>query len=237
MTSSRLPGKVMLPAGGRPLLQILIERLQRARRLELIVLATTVNPDDDVLAALAQSCGIACFRGSEADVLGRVRGALDAHGAEIAVEITGDAPMVDPAMIDEMVASFLETRGRNAYVANSTGPQMGVPHGLDIQVFEASALRTVESETNDAEAREHVSIAFYRPASGTRWNPRFMSFFPDELCRRVWLSLDYPEDYALIRDVHEALTRVDPHYGARVAIDAALARPAQTQACLRLRGW
>jgi spore coat polysaccharide biosynthesis protein SpsF len=214
MTSSRLPGKVLMPAGGKPLLQVLVERLRRARSIDCIVLATTINTSDDALAELAAACGISCFRGSEDDVLGRVRGALDAHDAEVCVEITADCPLVDPEMVDAMVASFAETRGRHAYVANTTGPQLGVPHGFDIQVFEADALRAIDDEAHDPEAREHVSLPFYRQESATRWNPRFMSFFPDELCRRVWLSLDYPEDYALIRDVHEALMPTDPHYSA-----------------------
>jgi spore coat polysaccharide biosynthesis protein SpsF len=237
MTSSRLPGKVLMSAGGKPLLQVLIERLRRAHSIDRIVLATTLNSSDDALGDLAAACGIGCFRGSEADVLGRVRGALDSQDAEVCVEITADCPLVDPAMIDAMVASFVETRHRNAYVANTTGPQLGAPHGFDVQVFEANALRVIEQEARDPEAREHVSLPFYRAESAARWNPRFMSFFPDELCRRVWLSLDYPEDYALIRDVHEALLPIDPHYGAGAVIDAALARAAATRACLQLRGW
>src|SRR5437879_499011 len=90
MTSSRLPGKVLLPVNGRPLLEHLVRRLRAATSLTDIVLATTVNPTDDVLVSFAREIGIKCFRGSEDDVMGRVVGAAAAAEAELVVEITGD---------------------------------------------------------------------------------------------------------------------------------------------------
>lgn len=237
MTSSRLPGKVLAPVGGRPILAILIERLQAVAGLDRIVLATTVNASDDAVAALGHALGIDVFRGSEDDVLGRVRGALDSVAASVCVEITGDCPLVDPTIVAAMLREFMASRGRNAYVANTTGPELGVPHGLDVQVFEADALRAIDAEVADPEAREHVSLPFYRQPSATRWRPRFVSFFPDALCRRVWLSLDYPEDLALIRSVHQELAPRDPLFGAAAMIDACLAQPEMTRACLALRGW
>ena len=215
MTSSRLPGKMLLPLGSTPVLGVLLDRLKTVRELDAIVLATTVNASDDPLVEVANDRGVAVHRGSEDDVLGRVRGALDAAKADICVEITGDCPLTDPTIVSAMVGEFQATRGLNAYVANTTGPELGVPHGLDVQVFEADALRAIEQEVEDAAAREHVSLPFYRAESAERWKPRFVSFFPDAICRSVWLSLDYREDYALLRSVHEELGANGANYGAR----------------------
>lgn len=237
MTSSRLPGKMTMPIAGMPVLQVLIERLKCVDELDGIVLATTTNADDDVLAGIARRQGIEVHRGSEYDVLGRVRNAADQAGAGICVEITGDCPLVDPAIVSRLIREFWRTRRANAYVANTTGPRLGAPHGLDVQVFEADALRRIEDEVRDAEAREHVSLPFYREDGVSRWHPRFVEFFPDELCRRIWLSLDYREDYDLIRQVHEELVPRGIAYDAQAMIDAALARPEMTRACLDLRGW
>ena len=237
MTSSRLPGKMNLPLGGKTVLSVLIERLGRVPELDKIVLATTRNAADDALAEVAERCGAEAFRGDEDDVLGRVRGALDSVNAEICVEITGDCPLIDPAIVSEMIREFASTRGHNAYVANTTGPTLGVPHGLDVQVFEADALRAVADEVKDADAREHVSMPFYRADGAPRWRPRFVEFFPSELCRSVWLSLDYREDYELISAVYDELAPNHPAFGAQAMIDACLARPEATGACLRLRGW
>src|SRR3989442_6444080 len=90
MTSSRLPGKVMLPAAGKPLLQVLIERLRGSRSLDGIVIATTMNATDQPIVDLARRLDVSVHRGSEHDVLGRVGGALRAMQADVCVEITGD---------------------------------------------------------------------------------------------------------------------------------------------------
>ncbi|PYN41196.1 MAG: hypothetical protein DMD95_19965, partial [Candidatus Rokuibacteriota bacterium] len=173
MTSSRLPGKVLLPAAGRPLLQILVERLRRAPGLDGLVIATTVNASDDPVSALGEKLGVGVFRGSENDVLGRVCGALRASGADVCVEITGDCPLIDPEIVGEALTEFLRTRDDHPYVSNSD-PHRAVPAGLDVQVFLASALFQLDAATGDSDDREHVSYGFYRPESGDRWRPRFI---------------------------------------------------------------
>src|ERR1700736_6787939 len=96
MSSSRLPGKVLLPVLGEPLLAHLVRRAQAVPSLNGIVLATTTNKGDDMLAELATELGIGCFRGSEHDVLGRVLAAASASSADLIVELTGDNPVIDP---------------------------------------------------------------------------------------------------------------------------------------------
>jgi spore coat polysaccharide biosynthesis protein SpsF len=233
MTSSRLPGKVMMPIGGQPALALLIQRLKRVPELDEIVLATTTNVADDVLAATAAAVGVQTYRGSEDDVLGRVRGAIDFGRGEVCVEITADAPLTDPTMVSRMIYEFRCTRGRNTYVANTTGPQMGAPHGLDVQIFEADALREIEANCKDPAAREHVSLPFYRDGEESKWRPRFVSFFSHEECRSTWLSLDYLEDYELICDVHESLIRTVGDYSASDLMSAVKRGPSRRAAVWR----
>jgi len=236
MTSSRLPGKTLLPAGGKPMLRILLERLGRVPGIDEIVVATTTNAADDPIVEVAQIMGVGVYRGSEDDVLGRVAGALAEAGAEIAVEITGDCPLTDPDMTRACLQAYIANRDRTSYVANTTGPVPGAPSGFDVQVFSAAALADIAATTHDAEAREHVSIPFYRPENRSRYRPLFLSFFPPETCRRVWVSLDYPEDYRLIRTCYEALAPGDPFFDASRVVDFCLEHRDLTLSCLKRRG-
>jgi len=107
MGSSRLRGKAMLPVAGRPLLGHLLTRLSRARRLDGIVVATTTRAADDIIAGYCQTIGTPVYRGSSDDVLGRMVGALHMSGATVGVEVYGDSPIIDPAIVDELIERFM----------------------------------------------------------------------------------------------------------------------------------
>ncbi len=236
MTSSRLPGKVLLPASGKPLLQILVERLQRVDRLDEIVIATTVNTTDNPIVELAQRLGVAAFRGSEADVLDRVVQCLQTRRAEICVEVTGDCPLVDPLIVNEALDAFAAAPDRT-YVSNSD-PHRSVPAGLDVQVFSAGALCELDREATDPADREHVSYGFYRPESGNRWRPHFIKHASTVGAEKLWLSLDHREDYELIKALHEEVGERTTGYGAREIIAWVRAHPEMHARCLALRpGW
>jgi len=234
MTSSRLPGKVLLPAAGRPLLEILVERLRRAPGLDGVVIATTVNAGDDPISELGEKLGVEVFRGSENDVLGRVCGALRSSGADVCVEITGDCPLIDPDIVGEALTEFLRTRAEHLYVSNSD-PHRAVPAGLDVQVFFASALFQLEATTDDPEDREHVSYGFYRPESGDRWRPRFIRHAACVGAEELLATLDFPEDYELIRRLHEDLASTDPHYAAADIVRWIRAHPELETRCREVR--
>lgn len=233
MTSSRLPGKVLLPAAGRPLLQVLVERLQRVSRLDGIVIATTVNATDNPIVELAQRVGVGAFRGSEADVLDRVVKCLQANRAEICVEVTGDCPLADPQIVNEALDEFA-TVPNCVYVSNSD-PHRSVPAGLDVQVFSAAALFQLDREATDPADREHVSYGFYRATSGDRWRPHFIRHSSTLGAENLWLSLDHREDYELIRTLHEEVSVVTPSYGAREIVAWIRAHPELHARCLALR--
>ncbi|MDD1664201.1 MAG: glycosyltransferase family protein, partial [Methanomicrobiales archaeon] len=157
MTSTRLPGKVLLPVLGRPLLDHLIERLKRARTLDQIIVATTTNATDDPVEALARNLGCGCFRGSEEDVLERVLSAAHRFGVDLIVEITGDCPLMDPAIVDILVETY--RLNRYDYVSNVL--ERTYPRGMDTQVFPTKVLDEVARLTDDPVDHEHVSLYIY----------------------------------------------------------------------------
>ena len=235
MTSSRLPGKVLMPAGGVPLLAVLLARLGRARGIDAIVVATTTNAADDQIERVARGAGADVHRGSEDDVLARVSGALRASRADVCVEITADCPLIDPAIVGEALGEFLRTRGVDRYVSNSD-PHRSVPAGLDVQVFDAAALYELDAETDDPLDREHVSFGFYRAESGDRWHPRFIRHASTRGAEDLLVTLDYPQDYALIRALHEEVSAAVPHYGATQIVEWIRAHPEEQRRCRAARG-
>lgn len=199
MTSSRLPGKVMLPICGKPELQLLVERLFQARTLDGVVIATTSNATDDVLEALAKKLGVQCYRGSEDDVLDRVLKAARATGTDVIVEVTGDCPLIDPDILDKLVE--LHRCGRYDYVSNTL--VRSYPRGLDVQVFSTEILADVAARTDDPVDHEHVSLYIYEHPEIFRLH-NMESGLP-ERWRDQRLTLDTQEDYILIQRVFEAL--------------------------------
>jgi spore coat polysaccharide biosynthesis protein SpsF (cytidylyltransferase family) len=152
------------------------------------------------------------------------------------VEVTGDCPLADPGIIDEALDAFAADSGR-VYVSNSD-PQRSVPAGLDVQVFTAAALYELDGETRDSEDREHVTLGFYRPESAARWRPHFIRHASTVGAERMWVSLDYLEDYELIKELHEDLAVKTPQYGARQIIEWVTAHPELHERSLALRpGW
>ncbi len=151
MGSTRLPGKVLAEIGGRPLLLWQLLRLQRALSLDSLIVATTDRVEDDPVAALWES-----IRGSSADVLSRF---VQADG-DIIVRLTGDSPLLDPELVDQVVGYFTDHYPRYDYV--STGLDRSFPRGMDVEVMTAEALRRSDAEATDAYDREHVTSYIYR---------------------------------------------------------------------------
>lgn len=235
MTSSRLPGKVLMAAGGKPLLQILLERLQSCKTMDQIVVATTSNETDDPVAKLCSCLNVPCFRGSEENVLSRVCGAAQEHEAEVLVEITGDCPLLDPWLVDHAVNVFLSKQGQHSYVANFP-PRGNAPIGQSVQVFHAADLLAILEQDPDQTEREHVSCRFYQPETADRYRPYFINYESPINRPDVWLALDYLEDYELLKVVHESLSPGNPLYGVREMIACVDAHPELHQRCWKQRG-
>ena len=153
MGSTRFPGKVMRPIRGTPMIGLLLQRLSKSKRIDQIVVATSKDPRNDSLAAYARQLGYTVFRGSEDDVLDRFYGAAKASFADKVVRITGDCPLIDPAMVDAVV-SKLDESGAD-YTTNSAPPTF--PDGLDVEAFSFRALETAWAKADTRPQREHVT--------------------------------------------------------------------------------
>jgi spore coat polysaccharide biosynthesis protein SpsF len=206
MTSSRLPGKIIRPIMGRPTLELLIERLSRSKYLDLVVVATTINETDDATEALAKRLGVGCYRGSEDDVLDRVLMAAKAYDVDVIVEITGDCPLIDPGVIDKLLAIYLE--GKYDFVANTL--RETYPNGLDTRIFSRKTLEEVADRTQDPVDHEHVSLYIFE-------HPERYSLFNLEsnLPEKYWgvrLTVDTIEDFEVIRRIYEELYPKNPAF-------------------------
>ena len=219
MGSSRLPGKVLLPAGGKPMLQHLVERLRAVPSINDVVLATTINPLDDELERFAERLRLACFRGSEDDVLSRVLGAAQSVDADVIVEITGDEPIVDPLIVEQAVRLFLWNDCD--YCSNVN--VLSYPVGMDVQVFRLETLRRSAAMTNDPADREHVSLHM-------RTHPEMFRQIhlvapPDLTWPELELTLDEHEDYLLLKNVIDHFGPDKPLFSCRDVVQLLRDKP------------
>ena len=196
MTSSRFPGKVLKEAHGRPMLEYLIERLKKVPSLDGIVLATTVNRTDDPVVELAKHLKISYFRGSEEDVLLRVLKSAESRQADVIVEITGDCPLIDRGIVEEVIQLYLDS---GCDYASNVEP-VSFPIGMDVQVFSTQLLAEADREGKTQEDREHVSW-YIRKRLGSRFS--FKTLEASEAARwpELSLTLDEREDFELISRV------------------------------------
>lgn len=205
MSSSRLPGKVMKPILGRPMIERQIERVRRSKRLSEVVVATSVDASDDPLADFLAGIGVRVVRGPLDDVLGRfiaVIDALDLTGDM--VRLTADCPLADPDVLDACIA--LRAEGGFDYASN--GRRRTYPRGLDVEVFRVEALRQADHETQAPYDREHVTPWLYRP--GTPFTQGELVQARDESELR-W-TVDYPADFDFVRRVYETLYPQKPDF-------------------------
>lgn len=155
MLATRLPGKPLKKVLGKPLLLYLTDRLKRVKLADQVIIATTLNPADDKIVAAAT---VPCFRGSEVDVLDRYYQTAKEFSADVVVRVTGDCPLIDPKIVDRMIAFFLN--GDFDYATNTL--VRTYPRGMDVEVFTFKALEKAAHEAKAPEEREHVTPYFYR---------------------------------------------------------------------------
>jgi glutamate-1-semialdehyde 2,1-aminomutase len=153
MGSTRLPDKVMKTIGGIPMIELLLRRLSRSKEIDQIIVATSVDKRNKPLVEHICSLGYACEQGSENDVLGRFVQAAKKHQADVVVRITGDCPLVDADLVDEVIRRFKVSNVE--YYSNTNPPTY--PDGLDIEVFLYNALKQASQETSEPFDREHVT--------------------------------------------------------------------------------
>jgi len=204
MTSSRLPGKILLPLAGAPLLRRMLERVAKISGLDAIWLAIPEGKDHDPIADIVPT-GVKLFRGSEADVLDRTFKAAKQASASVVMRMTSDCPMIDPTVSGEILAAF-----RNSPVVYArTAFTSGYPHGFDTEVFTMGALAAAHEEATAEDEREHVTPFIWRQPD--RFPALEMDHHPDF---RHWrLTVDTPEDYELAKQVFDILFAQNPNFG------------------------
>ena len=218
MGSTRLPGKMLIPLyEEKGALELMLGRIARAQRVDRIVVATTVGAADDALATLCARLGFDCFRGSENDVLDRYYQAARRMGSpSVLVRLTGDCPLHDPDVVDEVIGAYEE--GGADYVANVEPPTY--PDGLDTEVFSFGALESAWRDAALKSEREHVTpyIRNHRERFAVR----------NVACSTDWSSLrwtlDEPADVEFIRAVFSALG--DRPFGMRDVLELLRRQPA-----------
>jgi spore coat polysaccharide biosynthesis protein SpsF len=214
--STRLPGKVLLPLLGEPMLKRVVERVGRSLSLNLVVVATTMLPEDDPIAMLADAEGWPLERGSELDLLDRYVQAARAHSADIVVRITSDCPLIDPDVIDSTLRAF--EKAQCDYASNALEPRT-YPRGLDVEVVTMTSLERAWQEDTNSAWREHVTPYIYRHPEAFRLL-RVPS--PDDRSGLRW-TVDTPEDFELVSRIYDALGTAD--FGWRQALAVIEAHP------------
>ena len=217
MSSSRLPGKVLAPIRGRPMLVRQLERIARARTVDRLLVATSADPRDDAVEQAAASIGVESFRGSLEDVLDRFVGAARACEATHVVRLTADCPLADPRVIDAVVELHLAQR--NDYTSNVL--QLTFPDCLDVEVATAAALERAWSDAHEPYEREHVTPHLYRRPErfrlGCLTRARDLS--------RLRLTVDHEADLAVVRELYEELHPAREDFGLPEIVAALERRP------------
>lgn len=206
MGSSRLPGKVLMDVGGVPLLRVMLDRVARSKKVDRIVVATSTLPIDDPIVDFCSTERVECFRGAENDVLSRYYECATNAGATTVVRLTGDCPLIDPAIIDDVVNLF--ERERVDYAANTVPPDTQTfPSGSDVEVFTYAALARANREVQDPHYREHVTFYFWRePGAGFKT----AQLRGTKDLSKYRLSVDYPADIEVTRKIVAELFPVNP---------------------------
>ena len=208
MTSTRLPGKVMAPLLGEPMIARQIERLQHSRRIDQLLVATSSEPSDDPLAAWCEGAGVAFYRGDLHDVLGRFCGALRLYPeATTVLRLTADCPLADWTVIDALVDRHL---AEDADYSSNVLTQRTFQHGLDAEVIRPQALFAAEAEATEPYEREHVTPFIYRRPERFRLAELTRS---PSLAHLRW-TVDLPEDLAFVREVYERLYPANPAFSS-----------------------
>ncbi|MBS1902699.1 MAG: glycosyltransferase family protein [Bacteroidetes bacterium] len=221
--SSRLPGKVLLPLAGKTLLERMIERVSASSLADEIVIATTIEPQDDPIESLCASTGVRVFRGHPTDLLDRHHAAGKLHGADIVVKIPSDCPLIDPAVIDRVIGTYLEAPDAYDFVSNLHPATY--PDGNDVEVLPMHILHTAWLEACRDYEREHTTpFIWEHPERFRIGNVRWESGLDYSMSHRV--TIDYIEDYQCICRIFEDLyTNENPIFSLAQIVELLESKP------------
>lgn len=201
MSSTRLPGKVMRLLAGEPVLYHVVERVKRTRGIDTVIVATTVEKEDDAIVRFCEERGYANFRGSRDDVLSRYLEASHAYELDEIVRITSDCPLVDPDIVSELLERFHS--GAYDYMSNFTPGERTFPRGLDCEVCTYTALEKAHAGAHESYEREHVTPFMYENKTGEFTVGPMLAARGIYARPRYRLTLDYDEDYRLFEHLYD----------------------------------
>jgi spore coat polysaccharide biosynthesis protein SpsF len=201
MSSSRLPGKVLKEAGGRPLLERMVERVNCSVRVDEALVATTIDPSDDAIVDFCTARKTPYFRGNLMDVLDRYYQAALLYQAELVVRLTGDCPFIDPVLVDETINALLHAGAD--FACNRLPPPMSrtYPIGLDVEVCTFEALETAWKNASEKHEREHVMPYLYEVPG--RFKVVKIDYASDY--GKLRWTVDTAQDLEFVRAVYTAL--------------------------------
>lgn len=214
--SSRLPGKILLEIGGKPLIQHTIERAKAAKNVDVVLLATSANPDNDAVEELCKKIGTPCFRGSEEDVLGRFVAAAEPYAPRLVVRICGDEPLLDPDLLERAIAQH------DAAGADYSTTIGAVPNGLDVEVVTYPTLKAAAAEATDPADREHVTKFIVDRKE--RFRCHQLRFGAGLARPEIKLTVDTQDDYGFILALSARLTTTSAEEIIRL-VDSGAVRP------------
>lgn len=223
MTSTRLPGKVMMQVQGKSLLEHHLERVRRARLVDETVVATTTRQTDDPIVELCRRLDVPWVRGSESDVLSRYMLAARGHNAEAVVRVTSDCPLIDPEIMDRTIQAFLDGQPNVDYASNRLTPSF--PRGLDTEVLSMSALESADREGTLPSDREHVTYFVWRQPERFRL---VNVASPRDLSAHRW-TVDTVEDLTLVKHLIDSVYPTRPEFTLADCLSAIERNPSWTQ--------
>lgn len=234
MKSTRLPGKVLQPIAGKPLIARMLERVQLAREPDALVVATTTDAADTPIVELCEQLGVECFRGDPLDCLDRHWRVGVRHAADAVVKIPSDCPLIDPAVIDEVLRAYRDAPQRYDYFSNLHPPSW--PDGNDVEVMSQTALSVAAAESQDAFDREHTTpFLWSRPDRFLIGNLRWSSGL--DYSQRYRIVVDWPEDLEVVSEIWQALEQLGPRFSVDDIVSLYAKRPELEQKNARYRGY
>jgi spore coat polysaccharide biosynthesis protein SpsF len=206
MASTRLPGKTMMKVIGKPILELVVERLRMAKTVDEVVVATTVNPKDNVIVEFCEGEGIPYHRDSEEDVLGRVIEAAKKFKGDIIIQSGADNPFYDPDLVDELIKIY--KTGKYDYVCNDM--ELTYPLGVDAHIMSIETLEEIGEKATKPRERDDVPRYIWE-------HPKEYRIFNLKATKKLHrpefrLTLDYEEDMILTRKIYEALYPKNPKF-------------------------
>ena len=222
MGSSRLPGKSLKKILNKPLLQFMIERVKKTNLVDEIIIATSINSNNDPIENLSKSMDVTCFRGSEDDVLKRVLDAAESSQGDIILELWGDCPLIDPKILDELLSFYLENNFDCVGTVLPNFPKK-FPLGISALVFSTKILKEVNELTQNPDDRENVSNYIYE-------HPEKYSLAslpcPDNLNHpELRLVVDEQDDFNLVKKILETLYPENQNFSTSDIIDLIKSSP------------